>query len=178
MKRRILSFALICMVMLLSFSFPTATAQVKAQTIAETDSLRFENMLNHNYLFGDDFNDINKVVDKSIIPLLDKRDGDFIREDIVKSFVENMYDFDIEGYAPNTNAPLRDGYIFIMPMGYENISHKIISVSANDLLYCVVSEITFITHDGETETATCETVFLENQNSAFGYNIISANISE
>lgn len=178
MKRRLFTFAVICVLMLFCCNFPTATAKAQADPVAETDSLRFENMLNHNHLFGDDFSDINTVVDKSIIPLLDKREDDFIKEDIVKCFVDNMYAFDISNYTPNTNAPIRDGYIFIMPRGYDSFSHEIISVTKSDTLYCVVSEITFNTHDGTQEKATCETVFLENESSAFGYNIISANIIE
>ncbi|MBR6572788.1 MAG: hypothetical protein IKK77_03640 [Clostridia bacterium] len=175
MKNKIFSLVLI-FILIISCNYPVATAVTHEETPQNTEYARFENMLNHNKLYGSDFNDINKVVDNSILCLRDRAEDEFIKKDLVEAFVYNMYDLDIKGYEPNPNAPTKDGYIFIMPRGYEEFSHKVISVTKNGTLNCVISEITVKTHDGEVETTTCETVLLENEKSAFGYNIISSNI--
>lgn len=175
MRNKIFSLILV-FVLILSCNFPVATAVTEEEIPQNTEYARFENMLNHNRLYGSDFSDVNKVVDNSILCLLDKAEDQFIKKDLVEAFVYNMYDLDIKGYKANENAPQMDGYIFIIPRGYEEFSHKIISVTKNGTLNCVISEITVKTHDGQSTTSTCETVLLENETSAFGYNIISSNI--
>ena len=175
MKNKILSLVLI-FVLILSCNFPVATAVTEVEKPENTEFTRFENMLNHNRLYDNDFNDINTVVDNSILSLLEKREEDFIKSDLVEAFVYNMYDLDVKDYKANPQAPEKQGYIFIMPRGYDEISHEIQTVTENGTLICIISEITIKSHDGETKTATCETVLLENENSAFGYNIISSNI--
>lgn len=175
MKNKIFSIVLV-LVLIFSCNFPVATAVTEVEAPENTEYARFENMLNHNKLYGNDFNDINKVVDNSILCLLDKAEDEFIKKDLVESFVYNMYDLDIAEYKANPEAPEKSGCIFIMPKGYDEISHEIISVTQNGTLYCVVSEMTIKTHEGEELKETCETVLLENEKSAFGYNIISSNI--
>ena len=175
MRNKIFSLIL-AFVLIFSCNFPLATAVTEEEPPQNTEYVRFENMLNHNKLYGSDFNDINKVVDNSIFCLLDKAEDEFIKRDIVEAFVYNMYDLDIKGYKAIEAAPQKEGYIFIIPRGYEEFSHKILSVTQNGTLNCVISEITIKTHDGIEEIATCETVLLENENSAFGYNIISSNV--
>ena len=175
MKYKIFSLLLV-FVLIFSCNFPVATAVTEASEPENTEFARFENMLNHNRLYDNDFNDINTVVDNSILSLLEKREEDFMKRDLVEAFVYNMYDLDIKEYKPNTNAPEKDGYIFIMPRGYDEISHEIKTVTENGTLICIISEITIKSHDGEMKTETCETVLLENKNSAFGYNIISSNV--
>ena len=175
MKNKIFSLVLI-FVLILSCNFPVATAVTEVEKPENTEFARFENMLNHNLLYDNDFNNINTVVDNSILCLLDKAEDEFIKKDLVEAFVYNMYDLDVKDYKPNPNAPEKDGYIFIMPRGYDEISHEIKTVTENGTLICIISEITVKSHDGQTKTATCETVLLENKNSAFGYNIISSNI--
>ena len=175
MKNKILSLVLI-FVLILSCNFPVATAVTQGEEPKNTEFARFENMLNHNRLYDNDFNDINTVVDNSILSLLEKREEDFIKSDLVEAFVYNMYDLDIKDYKANPQAPEKQGYIFIMPRGYDEISHEIQTVTENGTLICIISEITVKSHDRQTKTATCETVLLENENSAFGYNIISSNI--
>lgn len=175
MRNKILSLILI-FVLILSCNFPVATAVTDEGTPQNTEFARFENMLNHNLLYDNDFSDIDTVVNNAILCLLDKREGDFIKRDLVEAFVYNMYDLDIKDYKQNPNAPVIDDYIFIMPRGCDEISHEIKTVTENGTLICIISDITINAHDGETKTATCETVLLENEKSAFGYNIISSNI--
>lgn len=175
MKNKIFSLVLI-FVLILSCNFPVATAVTEPENTEKTEYARFENMLNHNRLYDSDFSDINTVVDNSILSLLEKREDEFIKRDLVEAFVYNMYDLDIAEYKANPDAPEKSGYIFIMPKGYDEISHEIISVTQNGTLYCVISEMTVKTHEGEEMKETCETVLLENEKSAFGYNIISSNI--
>ena len=176
MKRRVICLLTI-FILIISCNFPTAIAQETEQKDTVVLPARLENMLNHNRLFGDDFNNVNAVVDNSIIALLDKREEDFIKEDIIKGFVQNMYDLSIDGYTAFPQAPTKEGYIFILPRGYDSFSHEIKSIEKNGALYCVISQVSFNTHDGQEQKANCETVFLENENSAFGYNIISAKLS-
>ena len=175
MKNKIFVLVMI-FVLIFSCNFPVATAVTETETPQNTEYTRIENMLNHNRLYDNDFNDINTVVDNSILALMYKAEGEFIREALVSAFVYNMYDLDIKDYEANPNAPQKNDYIFIIPRGYDEISHQIMSVTKSGTLNCVISEITIKTHDGETTTKICETVLLENENSAFGYNIISSNI--
>ncbi len=144
---------------------------------------RFLNMLNHNFVYGNDFDTVKGIVDNSVIALLDLRDGEdssYIAENYVADFIFDMYGVKAENLDEiNADFGMREGYVFILPRGYSTFSHDISSVEKNeDGSFTVVTNLKISDHDGVFEESSCTTLFVENENSAFGYNIIFSDIAE
>ncbi len=141
---------------------------------------RFLNMLNHNFVYNEDFYDDSVLVNNSVLAVLDLAEDSYIAEDYLKDYVFNMYgkiykDFSFLG----EDFTEKEGYVYILPRGYNEYSHKIVSVTDNnDGSYTVISDVEISYEDGSVETLVCETVFLENTESAFGYNIMYSDIIE
>jgi len=138
---------------------------------------RFLNMLNHNFVYGDDFKTIEAIVNNSVFALLDLRnaeDNQYIAETYVKDYVFNMYGIEIESFKEiNSDFPLKDGFVYIIPTGYSSFEHKIKSVNKNeDGSYTVKTVMSEATHDSGTYIDECETLFVPNENSTFGFSII------
>ncbi len=144
----------------------------------EVLNTRFENMLNHNFVYNNDFYDDSVLVNNSVLALLDLSEDSYIKEAYLKDYVFNMYgkiynDFSFLGEAE------KQGYVYIIPRGYSIYTHEIISVTDNkDGSYTVQSMVEISYEDGSVEMLNCETVFLENAESAFGYNIMYSDIIE
>lgn len=144
---------------------------------------RFRNMLNHNFVYNSDFENADTVVNNSILAILNLRDSedqDYIAEDYVKNFVKDMYGVEIIDMSNlNSEFPHKDGYLYIVPRGYTTYTHKIVSVNQNDDgSYTVVSDITVKNHDSDAESQKAVSLFVKNDSSAFGYNMIYCNIIE
>lgn len=144
---------------------------------------RFLNMLNHNFVYNSDFENADTVVNNSILAILNLRDSedqDYIAEDYVKNFVKDMYGIEIVDMSNlNSEFPHKDGYLYIVPRGYTTYTHKIVSVNQNDDgSYTVVSDITVKNHDSDAESQKAVSLFVKNDSSAFGYNMIYCNIIE
>lgn len=155
-----------------------ATAQEIALSANEA---RFLNMLNHNFVYNSDFDDIDTVVNNAALALLDLRDSeneDYVAESFVKGFVSDMYGIEIADMsALNAEFPQLDGYLYIIPRGYDAYTHTIVSVEENeDGSYTVISDVAISRHDADTQTQKAVSLFVENENSAFGYNMIFCNI--
>ena len=155
---------------------------VDNEKLDETEVLkaRFLNMLNHNFVYDEDFHSVEDVVNNSVVALLDMReneDDSFIDETLVYNFVYGMYGIEIDDFSSiNQEMPKKDGYVFIIPRGYEIYSHEITDISINeDGSYTVKSNVSIATHDGQDITETCETLFVENENSQFGFNMVYSN---
>ena len=187
MKKLLSLFMSVVMLALCSSLFtPVVTTGSQVSAAAPSDAVdkatetRFLNMLNHNFVYDDDFDDIDTIVNNSVLALLDLRDSeneDYIKQIYVKDFVNNMYGIEIADMG-NLNAefPQIEGYIYIIPRGYTDYSHKIISAKQNpDGSYTVVSEVAVKNHDGAGKTEKAESLFIKNENSAFGYNMIYCN---
>lgn len=144
----------------------------------EVLNTRFENMLNHSFVYNNDFYDDSVLVNNSVLALLDLSEDSYIKEAYLKDYVFNMYgkiynDFSFLGEAE------KQGYVYIIPRGYNIYTHKISDVTDNnDGSYTVLSEVEISYEDGTLETLNCETVFLSNAESAFGYNIMYSEIFE
>lgn len=191
MKKKI-SLILISAVIIIAGIFAAASGASKTGTVkasgAEISSseenlrnARFLNMLNHNYVYDSDFDDLNNIVNNSLIALLDNRDRedeDFIPAELVKEFVRSMYGVEIADINQiNEDMPKKDGYVYIIARGYSKFNHKIIGVTENeDGTFTVTSDVTVSTHENETYNCKASTVFVKNANSRFGYNIISSDI--
>lgn len=142
---------------------------------------RFLNMLNRNFVYDGAFDTVEGVVNSSIIALLDKRDSEddsFISQEIVSDFVYDMYGIeDIDYSAVNTQFAQKDGFVYIIPRGFELYNHKIVSITNNeDGSYTVKTNVTISTHDGLQIVDVCESLFVKNEASNFGYSIIYSNI--
>ncbi len=187
--KKVLSLVL-CLVMFVvcaSLIAPTVkdNSQVSAATPEDvkisTNEARFLNMLNHNFVYDADFENADTVVNNASLALLDLRDAeneDFINETYVKGFVKDMYGIEIADMSGvNTDFPQLDGYLYIIPRGFTTYNHTIVSIEQNeDGSYTVVSDVTVSDHDVAAKTQKAVSLFVENSESAFGYNIIYCNI--
>ncbi len=180
----------VCLVAVCSFLVApmfNESTQVSAATPAEIEAganeARFLNMLNHNFVYNTDFDNIDTIVNNSVLNLLSLRDienEDFIDETYVKGFVKDMYGIEIADMSGfNAEFPQLDGFVYIIPRGFTSYNHEIVSVVENeDGSFTVTSEVTADAHDGEAETKTAVSLFVENEESAFGYNMIYCDIIE
>lgn len=171
-----------------AFSSPvTAHTEKKVETVpvayaekseASVSSARFLNMLNHNYIYGKDFENVDVMVNGSVPALLTSREDDFISFGIVASFMNDMYGIEIVDIsALNADFPQKEGYLYIIPKGFTTYEHKEAQVRMNeDGTFSVTTVVTVTTHDGEQYEAKAVSRFVENEASAFGYNIVSSEI--
>ncbi len=187
--KKVLSLIL-CLVMLTvcsSLIAPVITegSQVSAATADEiqvnVNEARFLNMLNHNFVYNTDFDNADTIVNNASLALLDLRDSaneDYIKDVYVKGFVKDMYGIEIADMSSlNAEYPQLDGYLYIIPRGYTSYSHTIVSVEQNeDGSYTVVSDVSVSNHDAASKTQKAVSLFVENDESAFGYNMIYCNI--
>lgn len=144
---------------------------------------RFLNMLNHNFVYNDDFDNADTIVNNSILAILNLRDSedeDYINENYVRGFVKDMYGIEIVDMSNlNSEFPQKDGCVYIIPRGYTTYTHTIVSVNQNDDgTYTVVSDTSVKNHDSEKQSQKAVSLFVKNNESAFGYNLIYSNIIE
>lgn len=191
-KNLVFSLILAVCVVVLSFACVDTTAYEstvstapnnEVVTVAKTEGTnkvletRFLNMLNHNFVYNDNFYDDNALVNDSVLALLDLSEEGYIEEIYVADFVFNMYgkiyeDFEFLGGD-------KDGAVYVIPRGYNIYTHQITSMTDNnDGSYTVISDVEISYEDGSFETLSCETVFLVNEESDFGYNIMYSEILE
>lgn len=185
MKKRIvkiISVILIFVMMSLpQFSNLNAAEVENPQSIDKNKVLetRFLNMLNHNFVYGEDFNDLEMIVNNSIIALLEQRDSEneeYISESIVNSYLFDMYGFKIDDFSQvNKDFGYKEGFVYIIPRGFAKYEHKPLSLSENeDGTFTFTTLVTIMTHDGSSETLTAKTIFAKNPSSLFGFNIVSS----
>jgi hypothetical protein len=149
-----------------------------ASKILET---RFLNMLNHSFVYNGTFDSVEEMVNASMPALLNYRDSaddSYIAENYVADYLLNMYGVEVEDFSQiNTELGYKEGYVYIIPKGFTNYSHKIVSVAANeDGSFTVTSKISISSHDSGDITETCTSLFVPNADSAFGFSIIYSNI--
>lgn len=199
MKKRFFNSAALILVLLLSFSVlsvkPSAVANTSNGIIAAVSDksdlpdsskvrqARFLNMLNHNFVYNETFNSVEDIVNASVPALLNMRDpvnDSYIAESYVKDYVYNMYGVEIEDFSDiNSDFAHLDGYVYIIPRGFSVFSHKIDSVSLNeDGSFTVVTSVSIDSHDGDSSSCKAVSLFVKNDHSRFGYNIISSEISD
>lgn len=140
---------------------------------------RFENMLNHNYIYGDDFSSDLIMIENSILALLDKSEDGQIDKGLVLGFIAGMYGRQVDpAVAVYDFLPADDDKFAILARGYDAYNHKIIAVEEIDGGYKVISDVTVYPCDGFEYLATCESIFVPNEGSSFSYNLISSVISD
>lgn len=157
-----------------SASYTQKTAAAPAATVSAAQKARFTTMLNNNQLFGTDFENNTALVKGAMIALADRAENDALSCDLLLGFLTDMYGRTVDLTAAGFNV--NNNYVAVIPQGYARLTHKILTVKAVDGGFEVTSQMTVDPHDGTTYTQTVSSVFVENSGSAFGYNLISAEI--
>ena len=148
-----------------------------AEVVSNIIKARFENMLNNNYVYDLDFQSHKTIIENSILALLDKGMDGEIEQDLVLGFIADMYGVQVDPKAAEYEfAPASEGTFVILPRGYTEYKHTIMSVTENEYGYTVISSVLVLTHDGEQYVTTATTEFVPTEGSGFGYNIISSNL--
>lgn len=191
MKKKIFVCTLVAFMFLMSFSVfavsPSGSAAPAEKNIAakadEVLKSRFLNMLNHNLAYGDDLESAEKLANcaaDSIVSAQGGNDSSFLKETAVAGFVYNMYGVKIEDFSDiNRGYPKSDGLFYVIPHGITKYTHRIISLTKNeDGSYTAVTHAAVTSHDSGDETVEVTTLFVRNTSSAFGFNIISSEISK
>lgn len=187
MKKGILSITALAVVLLISFTSLTvkpaanATEKKPAVTVSEEKVLgaRFLNMLNHNFVYNDAFESVYEMTACSEVALLDKAEDGYIKQSLIAGYLYNMYGVENADFAAVTkDFPQRENYVYVIPRGFSVYKHSAPVITENeDGSYIVVTDVEISSHDSDTETAKATTLFVKNENSAFGFNIISSDIS-
>lgn len=184
MKKNITA-VLLCSIILLSLcSFAPVKTVAEAPATSTFDAnkvleARFLNMLNHNFVYNEAFYDDEALLNDSALALLHLANDGFIEDVYLKDYVFNMYgkiydDF----YDINADAPKYDGCFYVIPRGYDLYEHSIVSVTENeDGSYTVITSVIIDYHFGEKVEAVCTTLFLPNDESQFGYNILYSDLA-
>ena len=182
-KRLVLAAVLLCVLTLFSCAFIPASADGSMKSAAPVAekilSARFLNMLNRNFVYNEDFASADIIVEASVLALLDLREEnapDYIADTVVIGFVKDMYGIELADINDNSNAH-KDGFVYIAPRGFTSYSHTVTDIKENeDGSFTVLSAVTVTPHDDAEYSTTAETLFVKNEKSAFGYNIIYSNI--
>lgn len=187
MKKGILSITALAVVLLISFTSLTvkpaanATEKKPAVTVSEEKVLgaRFLNMLNHNFVYNNEFESVYEMTACSEVALLDKAEDGYIKQSLIAGYLYNMYGVENADFAAVTkDFPQRENYVYVIPRGFSIYKHSAPVITENeDGSYTVVTDVEISSHDSDAETAKATTLFVKNENSAFGFNIISSDIS-
>lgn len=182
MKKRVVLIAVFVLAaVLFACAFiPASTDRNVSKAAADnTVNPRFLNMLNHNFVYNSDFENADAVTDNSLLALLDKKDSeycDYIPEAAVKGFVKDMYGIDILDISEDASVH-KDGLVYVSPRGFTSYSHTVTDIAENeDGSFTVISSVTVSPHDDSEFITEAETLFVKNENSAFGYNIVYSNL--
>lgn len=159
-------------------SAPASAAVLSKPSEIGVATARFENMLNMNFVYGDDFCNNESLVNAAAISVLGEVDDDgFIPSDSVTAFIKDFYDIDmVITKNINSSLPQRDGFVYVVPRGYTTYEHDVVSVIRDGDYYSVVSSVKINLHTGESYIATANSVFMINHDSSFGYSLISSEL--
>lgn len=187
MKKGILNITALAVVLLISFTSLTvkpaanATEKKPAATVSEEKVLgaRFLNMLNHNFVYNNEFESVYEMTACSEVALLDKAEDGYIKQSLIAGYLYNMYGVENVDFAAVTkDFPQRENYVYVIPRGFSVYKHSApVTTENEDGSYTVVTDVVISSHDSDAETAKATTLFVKNENSAFGFNIISSDIS-
>ena len=180
MKNRI-KVLIVALILILSISsLSVAGAEVANVNLPDekTDAVRFENMLNNNYVYGEDFATFEGIVLSSELSLLNKAENGKLKNSQIYNFVYNMYGIDLTECAKLFNKEFNlDAKTVITPRGYTKYFHTFEKAEENaDGTITVYTKVSEQFHDRATAQKKAVTVFVKNEKSAFGYNIFSSEI--
>ena len=186
-KGFLIAISLICAVVIFSSLFVSAYSNEEVSDISAAKSVSLSDtevnllsMLNHNFVYGSDFDNADDVVSRSMNALLSYRNDGFLKETLVTDFVNNMYGIDIVDLSEfNAKYPQREGYVFIISGGNTRYNHRNIKIKNNeDGTISAYTDVTIFSYGGEKQVYKANSLFVPNENSSFGYNIVYSEITE
>lgn len=163
---------------LLVLFMPGRVAPVAEQQAAPAaPAADFETLLNLNYCYGTSFSD-EAIAMGTLLSLLDLSEEEngarYVDAAQADFFAQALYGRTVDFAACGIEET--DGRVWIPAMGYDVYTHTLISAEAADGRVKVVSKIECEGHDGVWFDALCTSVFLENADSPFGYNLLSCEV--
>ena len=176
-KRNIfISVLIIVLVILSSFTCLAVSGDEKLDT--ELDGAvvsRLTNMLDHNYLYGNDFDDMHTVINNSCLALLSSREDNYISADVLFPFIDAMYGIPVYcDETLNAQFPRKEGAVYVIPRGFVQYTHTVTGIEKDGSLLTVTS----VARDVDTGKALpCTAVFTQTDESAFGYHLIVCNLA-
>ncbi len=187
MKRFIfIALFLVCCLCMNGFiSMPKNASEGGAKAVIQTEfdgekalESHIINLLNLNNVYGDDFTDNERLVNKAAISMRSYANANgFIEEGIITAFVKDMYDIDLVITDDiNKDMPQRDGFVYLIPRGYTLYSHDITDITDMGEYLSVTSGVKVLYHDNYVEIGTATTKLVKNANGSFGYSIMDAQI--
>lgn len=153
---------------------------VKQEYTDEQLENRFVSMLNMNYCYGDTFKAPEKVAIAVAVTLTDYASdlpgyGICVNKALVAGFAESFYGVFLDSAELEfDNAPA--GYVPTLCTEIGTQYHEPVSVTVTDSGYEVVTCVTFYYGGSDLETHLARSVFVENTDSEFGFNLISCSL--
>lgn len=185
-KRLVLFFVAVCVfsLTLCAFGF-NVMAETKAQkpdsTVNVTSSVdgsviaRFETMLNNNFVYNEDFESDKAIIENSILSLVNHIENGQIDMALTLNFIANMYGRQVD---PNAAVyeflPADEGKFAVVPKGFSVYRHNNLTVEEIDGGFSVTSEMTVDAHDTIGSKVLVKSIFVPNEGSTFGYNLIKS----
>lgn len=151
------------------------TAVVNNEKVLEA---KIQSLLNLNNVFGDGFLDNETLVNCAAINLREFADDDgFIPSGLIETYIKDMYDIDLEiTESINSQFPQKEGYVYLIPRGFTEYRHEIVKTEADGEYITVYSKMTADFHDAAAQTVDVVSLLIKNENSTFGFSILSSEI--
>lgn len=139
---------------------------------------RFETMLNNNYAFGKDFESVSKLISAASISLLPHAENGTLKNSLIVDFARNMYGLDLLTMADINSEPLEENGVYqIIPKGFSKYNHTVTNFYRhNDATLTVYSIAETTDEEDEAVKYSAISRFAQNQNSVFGYTLLSCEI--
>ena len=136
---------------------------------------RFENILNHNYCFGEDFLSEERLVLGAQLALSSECVDGYIPCAVVDNFVYEMYGRDSSKVNLDF-ADKKEGYYPVLPRSFSTYRHTVTDYEyVGDGSIKVYTDVV-IDPDGEAVAAKCESLLFADGASIFGYTLLSCNL--
>lgn len=175
----ILVFALMCITGIVSLSAYGSETDVSV-TPSVNESItasRFQNMLNNNYSYGDDFSSVSQIQKNSVFSLLSFAKDETLKNTVIINFMKNMYGIDPSVLCDDGGEYLNADSVTVVPaVGYTKYTHTVTHITKNaDGTFTVFSTATACEY-GEDITREAISCFAPSANSSFGYILISCEL--
>ena len=183
-KSLIITIAVICAAVVLSsvlFSGAAVKTSAEAPVVSETkafDEAAFLNILNDNYVYGSDFDDIDDIVNCSVNKFkASVSDEGYISAKLLCDYVYDMYGIEIVDLSKlNPEYEYRPGFVYALP-AFTEYKHENVELSENeDRTVTAISDITVYSLDGNGEKLKAKSLLVKNENSKYGYNLVYSEI--